>query len=65
VDIASIQKPTGPIEVDPVGLLLTGKLRWTSQARAGDGILNQYMPHHKELMKKIETHIKSRWIRFE
>lgn len=59
VDIASIQKPDGPIKVDPVGLLLTGKLRWPDGG-AGDGILRQYLPHSEKLIVEIETRIKPR-----
>ena len=64
VDIASIQIPTGrPIKIDPVGLLLTGKLRW-ADPNMEDPILDLYMPrkYAKKMMRRIDAHIKPRYI---
>lgn len=64
VDVASIQKYTGPIQVDPVGLLLTGKFRWSHYPHRlshFDPVIFKYIPEHVELMSMITT-IKPRTI---
>lgn len=66
VDIASIQKYEGPVEVDPIGVLLTGKFRWIHYSEnnlgAFDPVIFKYMPNHEELLTLVDRNIKPRII---
>ena len=64
VDVASIQKYTNPVEVDPVEVLLTGKFRWShypNHLSHFDPVIFKYMPKHAELLSLI-SNIKPRII---
>lgn len=65
VDIASIQRYERQMQVDPVGVLLTGKFRWDHYPRFlehYDSIVFKYIPNHVELVSLIDTNIEPRII---
>ena len=58
VDIASIQKYTNPVKVDPVEVLLTGKFRWShypNDLSCFDPVIFKYIPEHAELLSIINN----------
>ncbi len=65
VDIASIKTHTKRIEVDPVGVLLTGKFRWShypQSLRVFDPVIFKFIPNHAQLIHIIDKEIAPRLI---
>jgi hypothetical protein len=64
VDIASIQRYEKSVTIDPVGVLLSGKFRWSHYPNLHnyDSVIFKYIPDHAELFPLIVKNIEPRVI---